>query len=109
MSADETQVNGDVAANTAEQKAAHKAQEAAWAEESTWPIYQVVIEGDEVEWVAREGVNLDDDGTPQPWTAKAVATVSCHARSEEHAKMLALRDNPTYHTITSVKKITDGE
>jgi hypothetical protein len=87
--------------NTKEQIAAHEAAEARAAEEMTWPIYQVVITGDTVEWVARPGVN---DG--QPWNAIAKATVTMHARNEDHAKALALNANSEYHTIESVTEIT---
>lgn len=98
----------DVLKNTPEQKAFHQAQEDAWADEQSWPIFQVEIEGDEVEWKARPGVNEDEDGVAQPWNAPAKATVTCHARSAEHAKMLALRDNPTYHTVNSVHEVKTG-
>lgn len=91
--------------NTAEQKAYHEAQEAAWAEEQTWPLYQIEITGDEVTWNARPGVNEDEDGVPQPWTEIARATVTCFGRSEEHAKALALMRNPGYHTVESIKEI----
>jgi hypothetical protein len=35
----------------------------------------------------------------------ARATVTCRAKTKEMAKMMALRDNPTYHTVNSVKEI----
>lgn len=92
----------EMAKNTAEQIEAHKAAEAQWEKESKWPVFEVEIEGDETEWAARPGVNLDDDGEPQPWMAKATATVVLHAKSKDHAGALALRANPEYHTVLKV-------
>lgn len=90
--------------NTAAQQAAHRAAEAQWEKEQTWPLWQVEILGDECEWVARPGVNLDEEGNPQSWVAPAKATVDCRAQSEDQAKMLALQHNPGYHTVTKVTK-----
>jgi hypothetical protein len=118
------------AKNTAAQKAAHDASEARWAEEQTWPLFQVEIEGDEVPWEPRanplywEQENPDDPRTA--WIPKsklpdharvengkvvmtARATVTCKAKSAEMAKMMALRDNPDYHTVTKVKEIKQDE
>lgn len=91
--------------NTEEQERLHAEQEARWAEESSWPLWQVEISGDEVEWVARPGVNEDENGVPQPWNAPAVATVTLLAKNEDHAKALALNANPSYHTVNSVTEL----
>jgi len=125
---------------TARQAAIVTEAEKAWAEEQTWPLFDVVLVGDEAPWVPRRDPRYwqpaDPNNPDSPWVplpAKALpddarladveqvndkgetvtvsmvhrvsrATVTCRARSEEHAKMLALRDNPTYHTVESVTK-----
>lgn len=103
--------------NTALQIAAHKAQEEAWAEQQTWPLFQVVITGDEVEWVPRNDERYwklsDPDDPTSKWVSKtgdpvvlpARATVTMLARNEEMAKMMALRDNPDYYTVENVKEL----
>jgi hypothetical protein len=122
--------NGATKANTAAQKAAHEANEKRAAEEATWPLFQVEIEGDEVPWVPRadpqhwEQEDPDDPNTAwvpkktQPAGARlengqvvktARATVTCRAKSKEMAKMMALRDNADYHTVNSVKEIKAEE
>jgi hypothetical protein len=81
--------------------------EAVWEAERAWPLWQVVITGDEVDWVARAGVNVDDDGVAQPWRAAAKATVTLRARNEEHAKALALAASPGYHSVESVREVDE--
>lgn len=81
--------------------------EAVWEAERSWPRWQVVVTGDEVEWVARAGVNLDEDGVPQPWRAPAKATVDVRARNAEHAKALALAASPGYHSVESVREVEE--
>lgn len=118
--------------NTPAQEAAHLKNEARAAEEATWPIFRVEIAGDEVAWNARPNptywqANPDPKtADAEPWIplpqeelpehAKVVdgqvvmvayAMVDCHAKTEEQAKMLALRDNPDYHTILSVTNLSD--
>jgi len=115
--------------NTQAQEEFIQAQHDAWVEESSWPVYEVVITGDETVWVPRadtrywqpldetdpqshwiplpasdlpDDASLDDEGNV---VKTARATVTMHARSEDHAKMLALRDNPDYHTVESVRVI----
>lgn len=91
--------------NTEEQNRAIQDAEAAWEEERSWPIWEVEIEGPEVEWRARPGVNEDDEGNPQPWNAPAHATVQMHAPSEDFARARALQHNPGYHKVLSVKTL----
>lgn len=118
--------------NTPAQQAFHNAQEAAWEEEQTWPMWQVELSGDDVPWVPRKDENywqpVDPNDPDSPWEPKpedelpddativdgnvvrtARAVVSCRARSEEQAKMMALRDNPAYHTVESVTKVEQSE
>lgn len=115
--------------NTAEQIAAHKAAEEQWAKERTWPLYDIVLSGDPVEWVPRKDERYwepaDANDPNSVWVPKAAhelpkdaelkggqvvrvarCTVTCHARNEETAKALALSHNPEYHTVESVKKVT---
>ena len=73
-----------------------------WAREQKWPLWNVVISGDEVEYVGRPGVN---DG--KPWKDTARASVRLKAKNEDHAKAIALQANPGYHTVESVDKL-DG-
>lgn len=116
--------NGAAPKNTAEQKAANQAQEDAWAEEATWPLWEVSLEGDEAVWAARPGQNLaTEDGTvilrigdkivyeekhkegdTVPWVAKSRCQVTLHAKSEDQAKMIALRAEPQFHTVLEVKQ-----
>lgn len=110
-----------------------KAQEDAWEEERTWPLWQVQLSGDVVEWVPRGNPTYwtqeDPDDRNSPWVPlpadelpdhasisenghvqmTARATVTCHAKSEELAKMFALRDNPDYTTVDSVTRIDEEE
>jgi hypothetical protein len=121
----------ETAKNTARQVAAFKANEERAALEQTWPTFQVEIEGDEVAWKARNDPQYweqeDPDDPDTKWVAKksglpahaknvdgeihmvARATVTCKAKTKEMAKMLALRDNPDYHTVNSVKKVGGEE
>jgi hypothetical protein len=119
-----------LAKNTAAQKAAHEAHEARVAEEQTWPLWQVEIEGDEVPWEPRPDTmywQQEDPNDPRTkWipkdklpsharvengmvVKKARATVNMHAKTEQMAQMMALRDNPDYHTITSTEKVKEGD
>ena len=121
--------------NTPEQIIAHKAHEAKVAEEATWPLWEVVITGDEVPWVARkdeqlwhedngiwvpndpaslpEGVRVEDVAVTNPDKSismvphiikTARATFECRAKTEEVARMMALRDNLDYHTVVSARQ-----
>lgn len=114
--------------NTPAQIEAHEAQEARAAEEATWPLFVVEISGELAEWVNRpgphwmpnpendrewiprpadelpEGVSINENGMIQ---MPAFAVVTMRARNEDHAKMMALRDNPDYHTIVSVTRHDD--
>lgn len=74
-------------------------------------LYRVTITGDEVEWVARPGVNEDDDGNPQPWVATAQAQVTLRARDQEEAAKYALRANEEagYHTVAEVVYVDEDE
>jgi hypothetical protein len=119
--------------NTEAQTAFHQATEAAWEEERTWPIWRVTLSGDPVEWVPRadERYWMQQDPT-DPRTAwvprpaeelpddaelseqghvvrTATCVILCHARTEDHAKMLAMRDNPTYHTVETVETVENVE
>lgn len=60
--------------------------------------------GDEVEWVARPGVNLDARGRPQPWRAPARGVIRVSATSKDEAVALAAAANPEYHTVESVRE-----
>lgn len=118
--------------NTPEQIAAHEAQEAKWAEESGWPVWKVELVGEPREWKARNDERYWKQENPNdpnsPWVPRpadelpndaslhpdsgmvvrtARATVYCHARSEDHAKMLALRDNEDYDSVESVEQVKD--
>lgn len=74
-------------------------------------LYRVSLEGDEVEWIARPGVNEDDDGVPQPWTALAYAQVTIRARDQDEAAKYALRVNESdgYHTVTEIVYVDEDE
>lgn len=125
--------NADALPNTPAQVAAHEANEKAAALEITWDLYQVELSGDEVEWVARPNPTywnaVEDPNTGQVthWEPKAAhelpagaslhpetgsvvmkaqALVQCRARNEDHAKMLAMRDNPSYHTVDKVTNLS---
>lgn len=99
--------------NTEAQLAYHEAQEAAWEEQKTWPVFKVVITGDEVEWEPRNDERYWEQNEAGEWVSKsgspvimtARGTVICQARNEEMAKMMALRDNPEYHTVESVEEV----
>jgi hypothetical protein len=78
--------------------------ELAELDDSNSDVYTVVLTGPETEWVARAGVNEDEDGVPQPFTAPAKATVTLRARSSGEAKAAALRTHPDYEAVESVKK-----
>lgn len=113
--------------NTPEQIAAHEANERRAAEEAKWPIFKVDLLGDDAEWEARPNpdywmddgekwVPKDADDLPEgasihPDSGKVVmpatATVTLHARNEEHAKMLALKveEDAGYHTVTNVVEL----
>lgn len=115
----------EMADNTPAQIAYLQAQADAWEEERTWPIYEVTLTGDAVEyapraderywqfdeseeaWVPKPADELPDDASIHPESGhvvrEAYCIVQCHARSEDHAKMLAMRDNPQYHTVVSVE------
>lgn len=107
------------APNTPAQEAFHEAREAAAEEQATWPLYKVAISGDDVEWVPRNDerywqlIDPDDpnsgweskDGNPVIMPAKGLVTL--RARSEDEARMMALRDNPDYHTIESVTLVEE--
>jgi hypothetical protein len=82
-----------------------RAAEEAWAEEQTWPVYRVVITGDEVDYVARPGVNEDENGVPQPYVAVARAVCDVQAVNEKVAEARALADNKGYHTVESTEQI----
>lgn len=117
-------------ANTPQQEAAHAAQEAAWAEEQTWPLYQVRLVGDEVEWVPRPNPTYWNEQTDEngvtSWVPKsadelpehaslhettgnvvmtAVCVVTVHAKNEDHAKALSMAANPGYHTVDEVQQL----
>lgn len=119
------------APNTQAQIEFHNAREAAWEEEKTWPIWRITILGDPVAYVPRNDERYwqleDPNDQNSAWVPKAAedlpddaelvdgqvvrtayAVTTCHARSEDHAKMLALRDNPEYHTVESVEQISDA-
>lgn len=105
------------APNTPAQVAFHEAQEAVAMEQASWPLYKVVITGDDVEWVPRNDERYwelsDPDDPNSDWVSKtgnpvimpARGTVTLRARSEDEAKMMALRDNPDYHTVESVEDL----
>lgn len=111
-----------------------KRSEEQWEKEQQWPIFQVEIEGDETYWQPRpddryweEKVIATDEETGEDitaWVPKAQkdlpkgatlknkgihmtarGAVTVRAQTDEQAKMMALRDNPDYHTVTSVKEI----
>lgn len=84
-----------------------KRAEEQWKAEKAMPLWRVVLSGDEVEWVARPGVNENKDGVPQPWTAPARAEVLVRAVSGDYASAKALMDNQDYHTVESVKKVEE--
>lgn len=107
MAPEEVQVieQGDLADNTEEQIANLVQMEALAEREKDWDRYKVVLTADEVDYVARDGFNLDDDGVPQPWRDTARCSVVLLAPSEDWAKMHALRHNPEYHTVESVEKV----
>lgn len=85
---------------------ARKAEEA-WAEEKTWPLFKVVLTGPEIEYKARPGINLNDDGDPEPWVAPARCTCYVQAINEEIAKARALSDNLDLgvDTVESVEEV----
>jgi len=80
-----------------------------WEIERTWPLFKVVLTGDEVEYVARAGMNENEDGVPQPWRAIARCEVLVRAKNDEHAKALAFRSevDAGYHTVESVQEVED--
>jgi hypothetical protein len=124
----------DVPENTPFQLKTIEDQEKQAELERTWDLFQVELSADEVEWVARpnnvywepvedlntgrvvdwvpkDAAELPDHASIHPESGNIVmtarATVTCRARNEDHAKMLAMRDNPEYHTVDSVKNITN--
>lgn len=128
MGMDEPQAFGlnstpDSKLNTKAQQEFHEAQEAAALEQATWPLYKVEILGDDREWVPRNDErywkleNPDEPAGPDnPWVSidgnpvimPAKGTVTLRARSEDMARMMALRDNPDYHTIESVTLVEES-
>jgi hypothetical protein len=108
--------------NTPEQVAFHEANEGVATEESSWPVYEVSMSGDPVEWEARPNPEYwqeDDDGNWVPKEGQnvsadgkvimpATCTVITHAKNEDHAKFLAMKaeEDAGYHTITGVREIT---
>jgi hypothetical protein len=118
--------------NTPAQDEHNAKAEAQWAEEQKWPLFEVVISGDDAVWVPRKDERYwrpEDPNDPNSaWVPRAAeelpddaylsddgqvvremrGTVLVRAKSEEHARMLALRDNTEYHSVESVtKKKTD--
>lgn len=93
--------------NTEEQEAATRASEERWERERNWPLWRVILTGDTVTYVARAGMNLDDDGVPQPWNDLARCEVTLRAPNKDYAKMLALRANEDagYHTVESAGEL----
>jgi hypothetical protein len=75
-------------------------------------VYRIEMTGDEVEWVARPGVNLKKVGVdpdtgedvlePQPWRDVARGIITIRARSEKEAEVWAIRRHPEYHTVESI-------
>jgi hypothetical protein len=94
----------EVAKNTAEQIAALEAQEAQAAEEAKWPLWEVVLSGDETEHVARAGGPTDKKGNPISYMATAMAQVFTKARSRDEAVARAMNANPGMHTVESAKE-----
>lgn len=104
-----SEADQELARNTPEQIAAIRRAEELWAREQTWPRWQVELTGDEVEYTARGGVNMDDDGVPQPYTDTARCSVILRAPNEEYARAQALRANMDagYHTVESAQELSD--
>lgn len=113
--------------NTKEQSQMVKDQAAQWEVERTWPIWEVELVGDDVEWVPRADERFwelkDPNDKNSGWVPKATlpdgatlsadgnvvrphrALIQCRAPSEDYARMLALRDNPACHTVVKAKQI----
>lgn len=68
-------------------------------------LWEVVMEGDEVEWQARPGVNLNRQGVPRPWKAPAQGRIQLRAPSKDEAVFVARLRNPEYHTVKSVREL----
>jgi hypothetical protein len=110
---------------TREQLDAIAEQDERWQKEKEWPVFEVNLAGDEIEWEFRDHPDYydksgrprtgakDEDGNLLPGHAERLRKVAAcstrlHAQSKDQAAARALTDNPEYHTVVEVREITDA-
>jgi hypothetical protein len=107
---------------TPAQKEVIDAAEVQFQKELAWPIWEVKLEGPEVEYVPRPDPKGEffvqeelEDGTLGNWVSKdgkpvvmpSMKIVQLQAETETQAVALAIAANPEMHTLVEARKITE--